>query len=118
MAGHNSLSTGVGLSAGTGFASLVSLLSDGGLKSLLLIVAPAVTIIISRLWHLIIVTIEQRIADVRLREQIEQAARVIQELKANPNASNKAKADAQKILDAMTLLKVQVAQKRARAIVA
>lgn len=106
-----------GLSAGTGFTGVVLLLPDGLLKSILLIAAPTITIVISGSWALLTMIVQEKIADWRLRSQKQRAAALVRSLASDPTASAQVKGDAQKILEALTLLEVEIAKKRAAAIV-
>jgi hypothetical protein len=111
-------SKAAGLSGGTGFAGIVLLLPDGVWKSILLILAPAITVAISNSWHLVTDEIEARVADWRIRTQRRRAQKLLDDLNKNPNADASLKAQAQKTVNALTILEVEISEKRAQAIVA
>jgi hypothetical protein len=109
---------GVGLATGTGFTGVVLLLfPDGIWKSLLLIVAPTVTVIISATWSVTTSFVEAKITNWRLDQEKKSALARLEEEKAKPNPNPKAIADAQEVVDAISRLETELAKKRVTAIV-
>src|SRR3989441_12345787 len=80
-------SKAAGLSGGTGFAGIVLLLPDSVWKSILLIIAPAITVAISSSWHVVTDEIDARVADWRIRTQRRRAQKLLDDLNKNPVAN-------------------------------
>jgi hypothetical protein len=114
---QSSTSTAVGVSGGTGFAGMVLLLPAGTWKSILLILSPTITIAFSALWRIISQEVDARVADWRIKEQKSRADTLYKQLKNDPNASPDAILRAKQTLDALTILQVELAKRRADAIV-
>src|ERR1700752_671794 len=110
-------STAAGLSGGTGFAGIVLLLPEGVIKSILLILAPALTIAVSSSWHVIVDEIDSRVADWRIRTQRKRAEKLCSTLDNDPSTSAEIKLQAIKNLEALVLLEVQISKKRVDAMV-
>jgi hypothetical protein len=111
-------STAAGLSGGTGFAGIVMLLPDNVWKSILLIIAPAITVAISSSWHVVTDEIDARVADWRIRMQRRRAQRLLDDLNKKPGANEALKQQVQDNVDALTMLEVEISKKRVQAIVA
>jgi hypothetical protein len=107
-----------GLSGGTGFAGIVLLMPKGTIQSMLLILAPAITLVISSSWHLLANEINTRVADWRIRNQRKRVEALLKALNNNPSSSDELKRQAQSDLDALVLLEVEISKKRVQAIVA
>jgi hypothetical protein len=105
-------SKAAGLSGGTGFAGLVLLLPDGIWKSILLILAPTITVTISSSWHVVTDEINAAVADWRIKNEIKRAERVLKTVN-DPEL----KSQAQKMIDALTLLRVEITKKRVSVLV-
>jgi hypothetical protein len=91
---------------------------EGVIRSILLIIAPAVTVIISSSWGFVTEEIEQRVADWRLRSQKKKVANVYSGLMNDPSATPEAREGARLALEALTKLELEIATQRARAVVA
>jgi hypothetical protein len=107
-----------GLSGGTGFAGLVLLLPDGIAKSVLVILAPAITVAISGSWRFVVEEINKRVADWRIGSERKRVEALLESLNKNPGASEQLKLQAKNDLDALMLLQVEISKKRVQAIVA
>ena len=92
----NTISSAAGLSGGTGFAGLVLLLPDGTLKSILLILSPTITIVVSSFWHVVTEEIESKVADWRIRSQKKRAAELYERLLKEGSADEELKEKAKK----------------------
>jgi len=110
-------SAAAGVSGGTGFAGIVLLLPDGLAKSVLLILAPTITVVITSFWHIVTDEVGSTIIDWRIRRQRKRAEKLFRDLRNDPSVSDATRADAQKTLEALTALEVQLAKKRVEAII-
>jgi hypothetical protein len=106
-----------GVYGGTGFAGIVLLLPDGLMKSILLVLSPTITLIISSSWHLLIHEIDSRVADWRIRSQKQRVQKLLKALKEVPDVNAELVRQAQEDLDALMLLEVEISRKRVQAIV-
>src|SRR5262245_58134693 len=93
-----------GVATGTGFTGVVLLLPDGVAKSLLLIIAPTITIIITKSWWLVTSLVEEKIRDWRLNAEEKRAAHRVKALKDDPDATAQMIEDAIKVHQAIILL--------------
>src|SRR5229473_891342 len=87
--------TAAGLSGGTGFAGIVLLLPDSMWKSVLLIFAPTITVIIGSSWHILTDEISFRVAEWRIQSQIRRDTKRYNALNADDSASDNLKRQAQ-----------------------
>jgi hypothetical protein len=110
-------SSAVGVSGGTGFAGIVLLMQDGVVKSILLILSPAITVIINRLWHVFTEVIDERVADWRIWSQRRKAEKLYERLKSDASVDPSVRDKAKATLDALKLLEVEIAKRRVEAIV-
>jgi hypothetical protein len=110
-------SSGAGLSGGTGFAGVALLLPDGVVRSILLILAPAITVAISSSWAFFAEEMDMQAADWRIRRQRKRIEGLLDSLKTNPSVSAQLREQAQKDFDALVALQVQISTKRVQAIV-
>lgn len=110
-------STAVGVSGGTGFAGLVMLMPDSSARSVLLILAPAITALISSLWVPFTQEVDMRVADWRIASQRKQAQRRYDALISDGIIDQSVIAKAKLTLDALTLLEIEIAHRRAEAII-
>jgi hypothetical protein len=105
-----------GLSVGTGFAGMIMvIMPDSKYRSILLLLAPAITILIGKFWDAFTQVVDARIADWRINQQIRSARANYEQLKyagAEPDVLEKAK----KTVEALALLQVEIARKRVEAI--
>ena len=113
-AGHASIA---GVSAGTTFVGIFSQLGDGRLKSILLLLAPTITIVVSFFWNSLWSEIQQFVADRRIRSQRKKQEKLVERLNKE-GANSDVKEGAQSALNALLLLEAQLAQKRVEAIIA
>jgi hypothetical protein len=111
-------STAVGISGGTGFASIVMLLSEGSTKSVLLILAPTLTIVISGAWSIAVDLAKQKYADWQIKKQRESAEARYELIKSDPTISAEVKDRAKKTVDALRIVEIEIAEQRVSAIVA
>jgi len=109
-------SSAVGVSGGTGFAGIVLLLQDGVVKSILLILSPVITVMISSFWNLATQEIEERVADWRIRSQRKKAEALYERLFSDPSVDPVARDKAKQTLDTLTLLEVAITRRRVEAI--
>jgi hypothetical protein len=109
-------SAAAGLSGGTGFAGLVSLLPDNTIKSVLLILAPSITVIIGLFWKVATDELGAWLADWKLRREARGAEALCRRLEANPNASAELKAQAEATLKAVMQTEVLFRKQRADSI--
>jgi hypothetical protein len=113
-AGHASVA---GVGAGMTFVGIFSHLEDGNLKSILLLLAPAITMVVSFFWNSLWSEIQQFVADKRIRSQRKKQEKLVERLNKE-GASSDVKEGAQSALNALLLLEAQLAQKRVEAIIA
>lgn len=106
-----------GLSGGTGFAGLVLLMPDGTLRSVLLILSPAITIMITSFWGWLAQEVNERVAEWRLRRLCRKIHVVCQRVLADPHSPEDAKRAATEKLAEIATLEVRLATERARALV-
>jgi len=107
-----------GLSGGTGFAGLVLLMPDGVWKSILLVLAPTITLIISSSWHFFTNEVSIRVADWRIHSETRRVQALVIKLQNQmPPASPALVQQAQQDLNALVLLEVEISKKRVQAIV-
>jgi hypothetical protein len=106
-----------GLSGGTGFAGIAVLLPDGIWKSILLLIAPTITVVISSSWDLLSNEANTRVADWKIRTQKRRAQALLEVLKKDPNATDEIKQKAQDDVNALSLLELEISRKRVQAIV-
>jgi|SRR5215813_3719231 len=110
-------SQAAGLSGGTGFAGIVLLMPDSVWKSVLLIIAPAMTVVISATWLFLTDELGTVVADWRIKNQRRRAERLWHDVNNDPNATPELKAQARENLEALTLLEVEIGKRRVSAIV-
>jgi hypothetical protein len=106
-----------GIYGGTGFAGLLVLLPEGYLKSILFVFVPTLTLIVSSSWHLLASEIATRVADWKIRKERKRVEMLVNNLNVDPTASPDLKAKAQKNLDALVLLQVEISARRVKAII-
>jgi hypothetical protein len=112
------LSSAAGLSGGTGFAGIALLMPEGFVKSVLLILAPTITVGISSSWHIFTQEVEARVADWRIRNQRRKAEELYRRLLHDSGTTDEIRDKAKKSLEALTLLEVEITKRRVEAIVA
>jgi|GEM_PF-3431181 len=115
--GRTASANAAGLSGGTGFAGLVLLMPDTTLRSVLLILSPAITIVITSFWGVLVQEVNERVAEWRLRRLCKQINAVCQRVLTDPHSPEDAKRAAAEKLAEIATLEVQLATKRARALV-
>jgi len=106
-------SAAAGLSGGTGFAGLVSLLPNSPMKSVLLILSPSITILISLFWKVAIDELSAWLAYWKLRREVRGAEALCRRLEADPNASAELKEQAHATLRSVMLTEVLLRKQRA-----
>jgi hypothetical protein len=109
-------SAAAGLSGGTGFAGLVSLLPPGVIKSILFILAPSITIVISLFWKVVTDELGAWLAYWKLRRVTRGAEALLRRLESNPNASADLKEQAQATLRAVMQTEIVIRKQRADSI--
>lgn len=109
-------SAAAGLSGGTGFAGFVSLLPDNTIKSVLLILAPSITIIIGLFWKVATDELGAWLADWKLRREVRGAEALCRKLETNPNASTELREQAKATLRAVMQTEVLLRKQRANSI--
>ena len=114
---RNRTSSAAGLSAGTGFSGVVLLLPDGPVKSILLIIAPTITVVISSSWYVFTQEIEARVADWRIRSQKNKAAILYERLKKDEGSDPALTEQARQNLNALTIIEVEITKRLVDAIV-
>jgi hypothetical protein len=113
-AGHASIA---GASAGTTCVVLFSQFGDGPLKTILLLLAPTITIVVGFFWNTLWSEIQQFVDDRRIRLLREKQQKLVKRL-TKEGANSNVKDGAQAALNALLLLEARLAQKRAEAIIA
>jgi len=106
-------SAAAGLSGGTGFAGLVSLLPTSSTKSALLILSPAITTLISLFWQIAIDELGAWLAYWKLQREVRGAEALCRRLETNPNASAELKEQAQATLRSVMQTEVLLRKQRA-----
>jgi hypothetical protein len=107
-----------GVSAGTALIGVLSQLGDGPTKTIFLLLAPTITIIVSFLWDSLWSEVKQRVADQRIAIQRQKQEELVRRLKMDPSIPEELKKQAQSGLDTLKLLEIRLAEKRVEAIVA
>ncbi len=96
---------------------MVLLLPDGPVKSILLIIAPTITVVISSSWYVFTQEIEARVADWRIRSQKNKAAILYERLKKDEGSDPALTEQARQNLNALTIIEVEITKRRVDAIV-
>jgi len=109
-------SAAAGLSGGTGFVGLASLLPDSTIKSVLLLLSPSITIIISLFWKVATDELAAWLANWKLRRETHSAEALCLRLENNPNASVELKEQARATLVAVMQTEVLFRKQRADSI--
>lgn len=104
-----------GLSGGTGFAGVVSLMPEGIVKSVLIILAPAITVIISSSWHVVSQVINARVADWLIRSEKEKLSQLYNDLPKD--ADSKTRDELKERLNKLTLVEAGIVEGRVKAMV-
>ncbi len=112
QAGLKNKATAAG-AAGTGtiLASLFSLIDDGTTKSVLLIFAPALTILLAQLWEILGAVCRDKIADWKISKSKKKLQEIIDLHEDDPETV----AEAKQALSALTSLEIATTSKKAHA---
>ncbi len=97
---------GAGGLGGTAFASLVLLMPPGKIQSVLLILAPSITILISMFWKAVTDEIGEILAEWKMRFETLRVERMCIRIENNPHASEELRAQARSTLAAVMMAEV------------
>jgi len=114
---RNASANAAGVSGGTGFAGLVLLMPVSFLRDVLLILAPAITIIITSCWDILAQETSQQVADWRLRRQRKRAEAVLQRFIDNPDTPQAIKDQAKAHLQSIAAVEMEIASRGVRTLI-
>lgn len=106
--GSHSVAVGLG---GTGFAGLVSLFPNHILKSVLLILAPSITIIINLFWKAMTAELGTQLADWKVRREIRKLEVIMGLANVSSTVKQQAKTALQSIIKAQVVKRKQTAER-------
>lgn len=105
-----------GASSGTVLASLFSLMAEGTGKSVLLILAPTIAVIVTAVWGLAVSLLSDKVADWKISSQLKRAEKILQDLRSDPASNPETIKSAEDQVEALKLLEIQLSQKRIEAV--
>ncbi|PZU81240.1 MAG: hypothetical protein DI528_21590 [Shinella sp.] len=106
-----------GASTGTLFASLISLMDDGSIKSILLILAPPVAVLVSAVYSELVRLMDEVVADWKISRQRARAEKRVASIKADAGHNPDTLIKAQEQLETLKLLEISISERRVNAIV-
>jgi hypothetical protein len=106
-----------GASTGTLFASLISLMDEGGTKSVLLILAPPLAVAVAAIYGELVRVLAETVADWKISRQRRRAEKLVSMFRSDPEHNPETLKAASDQLETLKLLEVSITQRRVDAIV-
>lgn len=107
-----------GAGSGTVIASIISLVPDSGAKSLLLILAPTMAVLITAAWGHISDYIDDKLADYKVSRERKRAEKLVEDMERSATADDATLLEMRNKLEALKLLEIQLSQRRIEAVLA
>lgn len=105
-----------GASSGTVLASLFSLMAEGTAKSVLLILAPNIAVIVTAVWGFAVSFLSDKVADWKIGSQLKRAEKILRKLRSDPASNPETIKSAEGQVEALKLLEIELSQKRIEAV--
>jgi hypothetical protein len=111
-------SKAAGMTSGGGLVGLILLLPEGSFwRSALTVAAPFITVAVTSSWHVVTDYVARRVADAQIASERRRLESLVETIKGDATASDEAKNEAAKALQALTLLQLEISKRRVSAIV-
>ena len=109
-------SSAAGLAGGTSLSGLILLMPDGIMRYILLLLAPTITILITRSWHIVEQEASSLVADWQIRRLKKNLTKVYDCMKTKESTNPEEMARLKQGLNSLTKWQVDITEKRVRAI--